>query len=208
MSDLFELTAQTRTQVGTSASRRLRREAGLVPGIIYGDNKPPVKLMFKQHELFKAMAQDAFFSHILTIHTEKTQQQAVIKSLQRHPTQDLILHVDFLRVDVHKKLVVRVPLHFTGEQLAPGVKNGGVIDRLMNDIEIRCFANDLPESIAVDLAHLELNKSLYLSDIPLPKGVELSAAREQSAHNTVVVTVSLVKTAARQDNGTSQAITG
>lgn len=203
MANLFELTAQAREQVGKSASRRLRREAGLIPAIMYGAGKPPVKLSFKQNELRKATEHEAFFSHILTIHTASGAQQVIIKALQRHPVKDLILHMDFLRISATEKLMMRVPLHFSGEQLSPGVKSGGVIDHLMNDLEIKCLPTNLPEFITIDVSQLELNQALYLNDIKLPHGVELLYPQDDTSHNPIVASVRLIREAVEQEIGSA-----
>jgi large subunit ribosomal protein L25 len=194
MANLFELTAQSRADVGKGASRRLRKGAGLIPAIMYGAGKAPAKLSFKENEVRKATQNEAFFSHILTIHAPEGKQQVIIKDLQRHPYKDTILHMDFLRISATEKLTMKVPLHFIGEAVAPGVKSsGGILARLMNDLEIKCLPANLPAFIEVDVSALELNQALHLSDIKLPSGVELAHAIVDEQHNMTVVSVSAVK---------------
>ena len=99
---ILEFTAESREQVGKGASRRLRREAGLIPAIVYGAGKPPVKLTLEHNEMFKAIEHEAFFSSILTLHIDGKSQQVILKDLQRHPAKPIILHADFMRISAKK----------------------------------------------------------------------------------------------------------
>lgn len=194
MNHLFEIRAELRETQGKGASRRLRRESGLVPAILYGGGQPPLKLSFKSNEIRKATSNEAFFSHILTLQIQDEKQQVVIKALQRHPVKDDIIHLDFLRINASEKLEMSVPLHFLGEAIAPGIKNsGGIVSHLMTDINIRCLPANLPEFIEVDVSKLGLNEALHLKDLVLPTGVELAYNLEEEGENLTVVTISSVK---------------
>lgn len=176
MADLFELTAEIRTQPGKGASRRLRRLAEKVPAIVYGAGKASQPITLSHHQMKNALKNEAFYSHILTLNIDGTQEKVVLKDLQRHPYKPQILHADFLRISATEKLYMNVPIHFLNEETAHGVKiDGGIISRLMAELEIRCFPGDLPEYIDIDLANLKIDESIHLSEIKLPKGVELVA---------------------------------
>jgi len=172
----FELSASLRSNIGTGASRRLRRLENRVPGILYGAGQPPQLLSFDHNQLLRALEEEAFCSHILTIYVDGQAQRAVLKDLQRHPYKPRIVHLDLLRITAKDKITMSVPLHFTGEDIAPGVKDsGGMLARLLSSVDIRCLPDILPEYLEVDVSHLGLDESLHLSQIPLPEGIEFIA---------------------------------
>jgi large subunit ribosomal protein L25 len=176
MAKTYELTVEARSDLGKGASRRLRRLADLVPGVMYGGDEPALALSVDHNQLSKALENEAFYSHILTINIGDKKQKAVLKDLQRHPSRPRILHLDLQRITGKEKIHMRIPLHFIGGEEAPGVVDeGGVISHIINDVEIRCLPADLPEFLEVPLAHLKLDDSVHLSDLKLPKGVELVA---------------------------------
>lgn len=170
MSTGFELTAVSRNDLGKSATRRLRKE-NKVPAVVYGAGSEPVSITLGHNELLHSTENEAFFSHILSLSIDGKAENVVIKDLQRHPSRAILMHADFLRVDMNEKLKVHVPLHFIGEEVAPGVKQGGVVTHELVDIEIECLPKDLPEFIEVDLTEVDLGGSLHLSDIKMPEGV-------------------------------------
>lgn len=171
--DLFTIDAQSRSDIGKGASRRLRH-ADSVPAVVYGAKKPPVSITLVHKDIMRALDNEAFFSHILTLNFGKGSEKVVLKDVQRHPYKPRILHIDFLRISENEKLAMNIPLHFTGGDVAPGVKqSGGLISHLMTEVSVRCLPKDLPEYIVIDLSKLELNQAVHLSDITLPKGVEI-----------------------------------
>lgn len=174
MSTSFELTAQLRTNLGKGASRRLRH-AAQVPAIMYGAGKDPVALTFSHDELQRNLADEAFYSHVLTIHLDgQTDEKAVLKDLQRHPSRPIIMHLDLLRVSETEEITMHVPLHFINQEICPGVKTGGgVVSHLMVELEIRCLPKDLPEFIEVDVAPMQLGDIVHLSELSLPSGVHI-----------------------------------
>lgn len=175
MKNLFEVQAELRTDLGKGASRRLRH-AGKVPAIVYGSEETPVSLTVELNMFLRHLAEDAFYSHILTLNVNGKKQQVVLKDLQRHPSSDVkIMHVDFLRVSANRALVMAVQLRFNGEDIAPGAKAGGLIAHLMTEVEVSCLPKDLPEAIDVDVSNIELDGTIHLSDLVLPKGVTLIA---------------------------------
>jgi len=175
MKDLFEVQAELRTDEGKGASRRLRH-AGKVPAIMYGGSDAPVSLTLDHNKFLRHLQEEAFYAHILTVVVDGKEQQVVLKDLQRHPASDVkIMHADFLRVDAKHAMTMTVRLHFIGDDVAPGVKDGGKVSHLMTDVEISCLPKDLPEFIAVDISTLELDGSIHLTELVLPEGVTLTA---------------------------------
>ena len=175
MKNLFEVQAELRTDEGKGASRRLRH-AGKVPAIIYGGDDAPVSLSLDQNKFIRHLAEEAFYAHILEIVIDGKKHQAVLKDLQRHPASDLrIMHADFLRIDSKHAMTMTIPLHFIGEDVAPGVKEGGLVAHLMTDVEVSCLPKDLPEYIEVDVSAVEMDASIHLSELVLPNGVTLTA---------------------------------
>ncbi len=201
MSSEFVLTAELRTEQGKGASRRLRR-TGRVPAILYGAGKEPVPLSVNHNELLRHLENEAFYSHILTIDVDGKKEQAVLKDLQRHPAKPFILHLDLMRVSAGEKIRVNVPLHFVGEDVAPGVKiGGGIVNHAITEVEISCLPKDLPEYIEVDLSRLELGESLHLSDLQLPPGVELVQLLQGEEHDVAVATIQATRGSAAAESG-------
>lgn len=197
----FLLDVQGRDGVGKSASRRLRRESGQVPAIIYGGEKEPKKVMVKHNELIKSLENEAFYSHIIRLNVDGVAEDVILKDLQRHPAKSQIIHVDFLRISGTRKLHMRVPLHFTNENVCKGVKlQGGTIYHSMTELEISCLPDALPEYIEVDLADVEVGQILHISDIKLPRGVESDALKQSADHDLPVVTVKQPKVSSSEDS--------
>ncbi len=170
--DQFELNCSVRADSGKGASRRLRRLDNAIPAILYGGNKDPMALTIAHDDILHATENEAFFSHIITLNIGKDKEKAVVKALQRHPAKRLIMHADFLRVDEKQAITMKVPLHFINEDKCVGVKLGsGSIRRTLNELEISCLPNNLPQYIEVDMLEVEVGQTLHISDIALPEGV-------------------------------------
>lgn len=190
MSNEFSLDAELRTDEGKGASRRLRRLQNKVPAVIYGGTEPPQSISLAANVLDKALSNEAFYSHILTINVNGKGQQAILRDLQRHPAKSLILHADFQRIDAAHAIQMNVPLHFINEDTCTGVKlQGGAISHQMSEVEIKCLPKDLPEYIEVDMAEVELDTTLHLSDIKLPEGVEIIALTHGADHDLPIANV-------------------
>ena len=185
MSVDFDITAESRSDVGKGASRRLRRE-GKVPGVIYGAGKDPVSITVLHDDFMHHLEHEAFFSHILTVTVDGKANKAVLKDLQRHPAKPKVLHVDFLRVGAKDVITMHVPLHFIGEEESPGVKEGSLVSHLVSTVEIACKASDLPEYLEVNLSAMNTGDSLHLSDIALPKGVSIPGLAQGEGHDLPV----------------------
>lgn len=169
----FELVAELRDVQGKGASRRLRRLENRIPAIMYGGDEKPTLLSLDHKKVMHALEHEAFYSHILTLHINGKSQQVILKALQRHVyKRHAINHMDFLRIRPTDKINMRVPIHFLNADTAPGLKEGGIINHQMMDIEIRCKASELPEYIEVDLSTLQLDQTLHLSDLKLAASIE------------------------------------
>ena len=181
----MKVVAYERSVQGTGASRRLRI-AGKTPGIIYGGTEAPQAIELDHNALFHALRKEAFHSSILDIEIGGKSQKALLRDYQMHPFKQLVLHIDFQRVDASKKIHVKVPLHFINAEVSPAVKLGGaIISHIATEIEVLCLPSDLPEFIQVDLSKIESGQSIHAKDFALPKGVELVPHIEHE--NPVVV---------------------
>ncbi len=168
----IEVTAFPRTSQGKGASRRLRA-TGRVPGVIYGAGKDADSVEFDHKALLRHLKLEAFHSSILDMTVEGRKDRVLLRDFQMHPFKEQVQHVDFQRIDPKKKIHMAVPLHFMNAEISPGVKVGkGVIQHIINELEILCLPDDLPEYIEVDLKDLELDHSIHVSELNLPKGVE------------------------------------
>jgi large subunit ribosomal protein L25 len=186
---LFEVIANARQLQGTGASRRLRN-AGKVPAVVYGADKPAASVELDHNALVQQLRKEAFHASILTLNVDGTKEQVLLRDVQSHPWKKLIMHVDFQRVDPNKSIHMKVPLHFKNGDLAPGVKlTGGNITHILNEAEVVCLPKNLPEYIEVDLSSLAAGHTLHLSEVSLPAGVEflsLSRGAEQAIAACVV----------------------
>ena len=195
MAEEFDLIAENREDMGKGASRRLRRK-GLVPAIIYGAGRPPRALAFDHNKVLKQLESESFYSSVLNIKVGDKSQAAILKDLQRHPARRQILHMDFQRIVEDEAIRMNVPIHFLGEDVAPGVKQGGgKVSHLMTDVEVTCLPKDLPEFLEVDVSALELDAMLYLSNIKLPSGVEIPELAQGPEHDHALVSSHVIKAA-------------
>jgi large subunit ribosomal protein L25 len=189
MSNNFSLTAQVRELQGKGASRRLRHEK-MVPAIIYGGHAAPQSISVQFKDLVKCLENEAFYSHILTVDVAGTVESVVLKALQRHPAKGFPMHADFYRVVAGEEITMRVPLHFINIDSSVGVKKqGGQFSIIANDVEVRTLPANLPESIDVDVAGLELGATLHLSDIKLPEGVSLTELSLGENHDLAIANI-------------------
>ena len=190
MSSNYELSTQSRDSFGTGASRRQRRE-NLVPAVVYGAGKDNESVMLDHDQVMHSLEKEAFHSAIIDLKTDKGSQQVILREVQMHPHRQLVMHVDFLRVRASEKLHMKVPLHFEGSDVAPGVKtDGGILSHPITELDITCLPRDLPEFIAVDVSELNLNESLHLSSIKMPEGVELTATAFPEGEDPTIATIS------------------
>ncbi len=193
MSDDFDLVADYREDTGKGSSRRLRRQ-GKVPAIIYGAGRPSRALTFDHNKVVKQLENESFYSSILSVKVGNKSQPAILKDLQRHPAKRQIMHIDLQRIVADQEIKMNVPLHFLNEEIAVGVKQGGgTVSRLMNEVEIVCLPKNLPEYIDVDIADLELDAMLSLSDITVPEGVTITALAQEPPMDHPIVNIHVIK---------------
>ncbi|MEN9589128.1 MAG: hypothetical protein RLZZ481_914 [Pseudomonadota bacterium] len=186
----MQFNATPRSVQGTSASRRLRR-ASRVPAIVYGGKEQPANIELDHNEIYHALRKELFHSSILDMQLEGKSQQVLLRSVQWHPYKQIVMHIDFQRIDANQKLHTKVPLHFTNAETSPAVKmSAAIISHLFTEIEVTCLPADLPQFIEVDLTNLVAGASIHLADITLPKGVTYLAHRGDA--NPVLATA-LVK---------------
>lgn len=193
MSD-FTLNATSREDLGKGASRRLRRLADQVPAVIYGGKKDAQSISLLHKDLAHALENEAFYSHIIELAVDGNTESVILKDLQRHPAKAIILHADFMRVNKNQKLTIKAPLHFINEDTCVGVKmQGGAITHNMTELEISCLPADLPEFIEVDMAEVEVDQIVHISDIKLPEGVESVALSHGADHDLSVAAIHVPK---------------
>ncbi len=187
------LEAETRTDMGKGASRRLRRLENKVPAVIYGGDKKPKSIHFLHNKVIKALETESIYSSVFDISIDGKVEHVILKALQRHPYKPLVMHMDLQRVSAKDILVKLVPLHFVNEQKAAGVKAGGIVNHSMTQIEVRCQAKDLPEFIEVDMTNVGMNDIVHVADLKLPKGVRLTIDATDGIHNVPVVSIHAAK---------------
>ncbi len=184
----FELNAEPRSDTGKGASRRLRH-AGKVPAIMYGGGKDPETLTLSHNEVIRNLEHEAFYSHILNVKVGNAETRAVLRDLQRHPSRPVIMHMDLQRVSESEKIKMNVPLHFVGEDVAPGVKAGGLVSHELVEVEIECLPRDLPEYFEIDISALEIGDSVHLSDLLVPEGVTVLELARGEGHDLAVASI-------------------
>ncbi|MEN9375869.1 MAG: hypothetical protein RL710_1026 [Pseudomonadota bacterium] len=185
----MKFVAFERAKQGTGASRRLRI-TGRTPGIVYGGKGQPELIELDHNALWHALKKEAFHSSILDMEVNGTSTQVLLRDVQYHPFKQLVLHIDFQRVDANTKMNKKVPIHYSGEEASPAVKaDACLINHVITELEVSCLPADLPEFIAVDLSNLRKGTSLHLNDITLPKGV--TAVTHGKANPVLVSVVSV-----------------
>jgi large subunit ribosomal protein L25 len=183
----MQFVAFERAKQGTGASRRLRI-SGTTPGIVYGGAAEPQQIELDHNALWHALKKEAFHSSVLDMEINGQTTKVLLRDVQYHPFKQLVLHVDFQRVDAKTKLHMKVPLHYSGAEESPAVKvDKCLVTPVVTELNVSCMPSDLPEFINVDLSNLQKNVSLHLKDIKLPKGV--SAVIRGSQTNPVLVSV-------------------
>jgi len=169
----MKFVAFERNKQGTGASRRLRI-SGKTPGIVYGGTGEPKLIELDHNALWHALKKEAFHSSILDMELNGQTNKVLLRDFQMHPFKQLVLHIDFQRVEANTMLHMRVPLHYSGEDESAAVKTDKcLINHVMTEIEVACLPADLPEFIKVDLSGLKKGVSLHVNDITLPKGVKV-----------------------------------
>jgi len=208
MADKFNLIAEIREDSGKGASRRLRRE-GKVPAIIYGAGRPPRALVFDHNKVIKQLENESFYSSVLNIKVGEKSQAAIVKDLQRHPALPRIMHMDLQRIVEDEVIRMNVPIHLIGADVAVGVKDGGgKVSHMRTDVEVVCLPKDLPEYLELDISELELDGLMYLTDIPLPEGVEIPELAQEVEQVQPIVSIHIIKEIVIEDEEELEAVEG
>lgn len=205
MSTDNELVAEARDDKGTGASRRLRR-AGKIPAVIYGGGKEPAMVSFNHDHIMHKLEVESFHTSILKVKHHNKTEQAILRDVQHHPFKQQILHMDFQRISAKEKIHMSVPVHFTGEDVAPGVKlEGGIVSHLITEVDVICLPSQLPEFLSADISELNKGESVHLSDIKLPEGVELTSLAHGGDDLAVAAVVALRISAADEEADEAEA---
>ena len=198
MATEHKIKAYGRKDDGMGASRRLRH-AGRTPAVVYGGDAAPQSIEVEHEPLWLAQQNDWFYSSIISLEIDGKVESVLLRDMQRHPYKQLVMHLDFQRVKAGEKLHTRVPLHFINIEDSPAGKNSEVsVTSELNDVEVTCLPKDLPEFIEVDLSKINTGDTVHLSDVKLPKGVELVHPIDE-AHNPAVAVARLNRTAAADE---------
>jgi len=180
------LNATLRDDMGKGASRRLRHTDKL-PAIVYGGDKDPVSITLEQKDVQKKLPDEHFYSQVLSLNIDGASEDVLLRDIQHHPFRQEVMHMDFVRVDANHVVHVHTPLHFVGDEVAPGVKQeGGAISHVIMEVELECLPKDIPEFIEVDLSGLHTGDIVHLSDLKLPERVAILALKQGEEHDTAV----------------------
>jgi len=199
MSDMLELSAETRELVGKGASRLLRRE-GRVPAVIYGNKADPASIHVSERELMKLLMTGHFMNSVVMVNGERT----LPKDVAFDVVSDRPIHVDFLRISEHASVHVNVPIVFVDEDEAPGIKRGGVLNVVRHDLELVCDAAEIPDNITISLKGIEVGDSIHISAVTLPKG-STSAITDRDFTIATVVAPSALKSSEGEAEGEGEA---
>lgn len=201
----FTLNAQARNDLGKGASRRLRRNADLIPAVVYGGDKEPVSISLQTREVAKLLLNDAAYSSILALNIDGKKENVLIKALQRHPAKNFVMHADFIRIIAGQKLTTIVPVVLLNEENCVGAKTGGGdIFRLATELEVTCLPQDLPDAIEVDMTNVDVGEIVHLADLVAPKGVEFTALTQATENNIAVASVQAARVNVVEDEEQDQ----
>jgi len=193
MAKTHEIKAQSRKDEGKGASRRLRH-ASFVPAVVYGAGKDPESIQIEHNTILLAAKHEWFFSSVLDLNVDGKVQKVLVRDWQKHPFKQLMMHMDFLRINENEVIRVNVPLHFLNQETSPAAKTSGiVISHNMTEVEVSCLPKDLPEFIELDLGALKEGDIIHLSQLTLPANVEIPALALGEDHDTAVVSVVFVQ---------------
>lgn len=201
MSKNLQINVQKREDQGKGASRRLRR-AGYIPAIVYGGELQPVSIQIEHKDIWHASQNESFYSSILDLSLNGDVQKVLLRDMQRHPFKQLILHIDFQRINDNEQIRLRVPLHFLNQEGSPAGKTSGVvIMHELTEVEVSCLPKNLPEFIEVDLSELKPGMTVHLSDVKFPAGVEVPQLNLGKEHDIAVVVAKEIRAEAEPEAG-------
>jgi len=197
MAELITIRAEARDRAGKGAARATRRD-GRVPGVLYGDKKPPVLIAVDPQELDREVNKPGFFARLLNIEVDGGKERALPRDVQFHPVSDRPLHVDFMRVGAGARIAVAIPVRVVDSEKSPGIKRGGIVNLVRHEIELYCNADAIPERIDVSLDGLEIGGSVHISRVKLPEGTKPTIARDFTVATVAAPTVVREELAAAQ----------
>lgn len=211
------LNADPRERTGSNKARVIRRIDVMIPAVIYGNELPGENIKLPLNELTKASENELFYTQVLKIKIGEKEEKVVLKELQRDPAKGKFLHADFLRVSSKTKLKVVVPFRYMNEEECAGVKmEGGILTKLLREIEVLCLAGNIPEAIEVDVTEIALGDGIRLTEVALPEGAEISGLED--GQDQMVVSVNapkaveeeepIVEEGAEGEDGTEDAAEG
>ena len=203
MSDMLELSAETRERAGKGASRAMRLQ-GRVPAVIYGNKQEPVSIHVEEKVLVKMLNTGHFMNSVIMIEGAGEAIRTLPKDVQFHPVTDRPLHVDFLRIGEHSSVHVNVPVVFTNEDKAPGIKRGGVLNVVRHDLELICDAAEIPDEITISLEGLDVGASIHISSVQLPKGAKSAIDDRDFTIATIVAPSALKSTEGDTDTAAAE----
>ena len=193
MATNHQLTATSRSVEGKGASRRLRI-AGYVPAIVYGAGEAPQAIQVLHNDVLLGSRFESFYSSVIELTVDGKKQKVLIKDWQKHPFKQLMLHMDFQRVNENEAIKVAVPVHFLNQEKSPAGKTAGlVISHNLTEVTVACLPGNLPEFIELDLGNLKAGDIVHLSDLKLPAGVEIPELGLGKEHDVAVVTVASIQ---------------
>jgi large subunit ribosomal protein L25 len=193
MTQTHEIKAQSRKDEGKGASRRLRR-ASFVPAVVYGAGLPPQSIQIEHNTILLAARHEWFFSSVLDLNVDGNVQKVLVRDWHKHPFKQLMMHMDFLRIDENQPIRINVPLHFLNQESSQAAKTSGVVvSHNLTEVQVSCLPKYLPEYIELDLGALQEGDIIHLSQLVLPEHVELPALALGEDHDIAVVTVTFVK---------------
>lgn len=201
----LELNATLRGDKGKGASRRLRH-ANTLPAIVYGGGKDAVSITLQQKDIQHKLPDESFYSQVLSLNVEGKAEDVLIRDIQHHPYKMEVMHMDFIRVDAKKVVHIFSQLHFIGEDVSPGIKSeGGVVNHVITEVELECLPKNIPDFIEVDLSEMHVGDVVHLSDLKLPKGVEVLTLKQGEEHDTAVVGMHVRKVTEEVEDGAPEA---
>jgi large subunit ribosomal protein L25 len=207
MSEALTLSAEARERAGKGASRAMRRE-GRVPAVIYGNKQEPISIHVEEKALMKMLNTGHFMNSVVMIDANGQTTRTLPKDVQFHPVTDRPMHVDFLRISEHAQIHVNVPVHFSDEELSPGIKRGGVLNIVVHDLELIVDAAEIPEEIMISLEGLDVGDTIHLSNITLPAGAQSASAEADITIATIVAPSALKSTEGEGEAGGEEASEG
>jgi large subunit ribosomal protein L25 len=204
MSDMLELSAETRDRVGKGASRALRRD-GRVPAVIYGNKEEPTGIHVNERELMKLLMTGHFMNSVVMIDAGGNAVRTLPKDVAFDVVTDRPIHVDFLRISEHSSVHVNVPIVFTDEETSPGIKRGGVLNIVRHELELVVDAANIPDEIHISLAGVDVGESIHIAAVTLPEGAT-SAITDRDFTIATIVAPSALKSS--EGDGQTEATEG